>query len=33
MPREAGTDFDVELLESRTLDGHIQDLANRPTLH
>jgi hypothetical protein len=26
-------DFDLELLESRTLDGRIQELAYRPTLH
>ena len=26
-------DFDLELLESRTLDGHIQELTYRPTLH
>ena len=26
-------DFDLELLENRTLDGHIQELAYRPTLH
>ncbi len=26
-------DFDLELLESRTLDGHIQQLIYRPTLH
>ena len=26
-------DFDLELLESRTLDGHIQELIYRPTLH
>jgi dihydrofolate reductase len=26
-------DFDLELLESRTLDGHIQELLYRPTLH
>jgi dihydrofolate reductase len=28
-----GADFDLELLESRTLDGHIQELVYRPTLH
>jgi dihydrofolate reductase len=28
--RGAG-DFDLELLESRTLDGHIQELVYRPT--
>ena len=26
------SDFDLELLESRTLDGHIQELVYRPTL-
>ncbi len=26
-------DFDLELLEARTLDGHIQELVYRPTLH
>jgi dihydrofolate reductase len=26
-------DFDLELLESRTLDGNIQELVYRPTLH
>jgi dihydrofolate reductase len=26
-------DFDLELLESRTLDGHIQEVVYRPTLH
>ena len=26
-------DFDLELLESHTLDGHIQELIYRPTLH
>ena len=26
-------DFDLELLESRTLDGHTQELIYRPTLH
>ena len=26
-------DFDLELLESRTLDGHIQELVYRPILH
>jgi dihydrofolate reductase len=26
-------DFDLELLESRTLDGDIQELVYRPTLH
>jgi dihydrofolate reductase len=26
-------DFDLELIESRTLDGNIQELVYRPTLH
>ena len=26
-------DFDLEPVESRTLDGHIQELVYRPTLH
>jgi len=26
-------DFDLELVETRTLDGHIQELSYRPTLH
>ncbi len=26
-------DFDLDLIESRTLDGHIQELVYRPTLH
>jgi dihydrofolate reductase len=26
-------DFDLDLLESRTLDGHIQELVYRPSLH
>ena len=26
-------DFDLELVEQRTLDGHIQELIYRPTLH
>jgi dihydrofolate reductase len=26
-------DFDLELLEARTLDGHIQELVYRPSLH
>lgn len=30
--RDAG-DFDLELLESRTLDGHTQELVYRPTAH
>ena len=28
-----GADFDLELIESRTLDGSIQELIYRPTLH
>ena len=28
-----GADFDLELVESRTLDGHITELTYRPTLH
>jgi hypothetical protein len=33
--RESGgaADFDLELLESHTLDGRIQELIYRPTLH
>ena len=30
---EGAVDFDLELLESRTLDGNIQELTYRPTLH
>lgn len=30
---ESSTDFDLELIESRTLDSHIQELIYRPTLH
>jgi dihydrofolate reductase len=30
---EGAADFDLELVESRTLDGHIQELTYRPTLH
>jgi hypothetical protein len=26
-------DFDLELIESRTLDGNIQELVYRPTVH
>src|SRR4051794_10975530 len=29
----AAGDFDLELLESRTLDGHIQELTYRPSVH
>jgi dihydrofolate reductase len=28
-----GADFDLELIESRTFDGHTQQLTYRPTLH
>ena len=30
---EGAADFDLELIESRTLDGHIQELIYRPSLH
>ena len=30
---QGAADFDLELLESRTLDGTIQELIYRPTLH
>jgi dihydrofolate reductase len=30
---EGAGDFDLELLESRTLDGHTQELVYRPSLH
>jgi dihydrofolate reductase len=30
---QGAADFDLELVESRTLDGHIQQLIYRPTLH
>jgi dihydrofolate reductase len=30
---EGAADFDLELLESRTFDGRIQELVYRPTLH
>jgi dihydrofolate reductase len=30
---KGAADFDLELVESRTLDGHIQELMYRPTLH
>jgi len=30
---QGAADFDLELIESRTLDGHIQELTYRPTLH
>jgi hypothetical protein len=30
---QGSADFDLELVESRTLDGHIQELTYRPSLH
>ncbi|WP_328995994.1 dihydrofolate reductase family protein [Kribbella sp. NBC_01245] len=30
---QGAADFDLELIESQTLDGHIQELTYRPTLH
>jgi len=30
---KGAADFDLELIESRTLDGHIQELIYQPTLH
>ncbi|HEY3718443.1 MAG TPA: dihydrofolate reductase family protein [Jatrophihabitantaceae bacterium] len=30
---QGAADFDLELIESRTLDGHIQELSYRPTRH
>jgi dihydrofolate reductase len=30
---QGAADFDLELMESRTLDGHIEELVYRPTLH
>jgi hypothetical protein len=30
---QGAADFDLELIESRTFDGHIQELVYRPTLH
>ena len=30
---QGAADFDLELIESRMLDGHIQELIYRPTLH
>ncbi|MFG2888204.1 dihydrofolate reductase family protein [Streptomyces sp. NPDC048248] len=30
---KGAADFDLELIERRTLDGHIQELIYRPTLH
>jgi dihydrofolate reductase len=30
---QGAADFDLELIESRTLDGHVQELTYRPILH
>ena len=30
---QGAADFDLQLIESRTLDGNIQELIYRPTLH
>ena len=30
---QGAADFDLELVESRTLDGHTQELVYRPTVH
>lgn len=30
---QGAADFDLELIESRTFDGHTQELSYRPTLH
>ena len=30
---KGAADFDLELIENRTLDGHLQELIYRPTLH
>jgi dihydrofolate reductase len=30
---KGGADFDLQLIESRTLDGHIQELIYRPSVH
>jgi dihydrofolate reductase len=30
---QGAADFDLELIEHRTLDGHIQELSYRPTIH
>ena len=30
---QGAADFDLELIESRTVDGNIQELIYRPTLH
>jgi hypothetical protein len=33
IPVFGAADFDLELIESRALDGHIQELIYRPALH
>jgi hypothetical protein len=30
---QGAADFDLELIESRTLDGHTQEVIYRPSLH
>jgi hypothetical protein len=30
---QGAADFDLELVENRTLEGHIQELIYRPTVH
>ena len=30
---QGAADFDLELIEAKTLDGHIQELVYRPTVH
>ena len=30
---QGAADFDLELVETKTLDGHIQELVYRPTIH
>jgi dihydrofolate reductase len=30
---QGAADFDLELIEHRTLDGHVQELVYRPTVH
>jgi dihydrofolate reductase len=30
---QGAADFDLELIENRTLDGHIQELIYRPAVH
>ena len=30
---QGAADFDLELIENRTLDGHTKELIYRPTLH